>query len=232
MKENVDVNARPLVGITLCGYNLFSLRTWGKPKHFDDLRLYVPMVKYLLDDLNANVFLLPHVYRTNPYTYAGELINGPDYDICLNLFKMVDGNKYKGRLKLVEGKYTPSEAKGIIGQCDMYISGRLHAGVAALSQAIPTVLLAYGHKHRGFASLLYQQKYVYEGKDTEELVSIVEDAWKNREEITKVLKDRMTRIRELVHLNFEIVKEIVGLPEKDRNHMPKELSYAWVKRGE
>lgn len=232
LQENVNVRARPLVGITLCGYNLGSLRTWSKPKHFDDLWLYVPMVKYLLDDLNANVFLLPHVYRTNPYTYAGELINGPDYDICLNLFKMVDGDKYKEKLKLIEGKYTPSEAKGVIGQCDMYISGRLHAGVAALSQAIPTVLLAYGHKHRGFASLLYQQKYVYEGKDAEELVSIVEDAWKNREEITKVLKDRMTRIRELVHLNFEIVKEIVGLPEKDRNHTPKELSDAWVKRGE
>ena len=115
-----------------------------------------PFDSHLLDDLNANVFLLPHVYRRNPYTTGGEHINGPDYDILLHLFKMVDGDKYQGRFKLIEGKYTSSEAKGIIGQCDMYISGRLHAGVAAASQIVPIVFLAYGHKHRGFARLLHQ----------------------------------------------------------------------------
>ena len=229
--ENVDVEVRPLIGITLAGYNLRSQRTWGKPKHFDDLSLYVPMLKYLLDDLNANVFLLPHVYRRNPYTHAGEFINGPDYDILLHLYRMVDGDKYSGRLRLIEGKYTASEAKGVIGQCDMYISGRLHAGVAALSQGVPTVLLAYGHKHRGFATLLQQQKYVFEGTDPEALKLLVEDAWKNRQEITKVLRDRMIRVRELVHLNFEIVKEIVDLDKSGGDRIPKEISDAWVRRG-
>ena len=232
MKENVDVKARPLIGVTLAGYNLISQRTWGKPKNFDDLSLFVPMIKYLLDDLNASVFLLPHVYRVNPYTYAGEHINGPDYDILLHLYRMADGDKYNGRLRLIEGKYTSSEAKGVIGQCDMYISGRLHAGVAALSQGIPTVLLAYGHKHRGFASLVHQEKYVFEGTDPGELKSIVEDTWKNREGIKKVLKDRMARIRDLVNLNFKIVKEIVDLTEEERNNIPKEKSDVWVKMGE
>ena len=232
LQENIDVKVRPLIGVTLCGYNLISQRTWEKPENFDDLSLFVPMLKYLLDNLQANVFLLPHVYRINPYTSIGEHINGPDYDILLHLYKMVDGDKYNGRLKLIEGKYTPSEAKSIIGQCDMYISGRLHAGVAALSQAIPTVLLGYGHKHRGFARLLHQEKYVFKGANPGELKSIVENCWENREEITKVLKDRMVRIRELVHLNFEIVKEIVNLDKSERNHIPKEISDAWVIRGE
>jgi len=145
---------------------------------------------------------------------------------------MVNGNKYNGRLKLIEGKYTSSEAKSVIGQCDMYISGRLHAGVAALSQAIPTALLGYGHKHRGFTRLLHQEKYVFEGTDPEELKLIVENYWENREEITKVLEDRMVRIRELVNLNFEIVREIVNLNESDRDNIPKEISDAWVSRGE
>jgi len=232
LKEKIDMEDRPLIGVTLAGYNLNSLRTWRKPKHFEDLHLYVPMLRYLLDDLNANVFLLPHVYRTNPYTHAGELINGPDYDILLNLFKMVEGDKYQGRCRLIDGKYTTSEAKGIIGQCDMYISGRLHAGIAALSQTIPTVFLAYGHKHKGFAKLLHQEKYVFEGTNPEELKSIVVDAWKNREEIAKVLKKRMVRVRELVDLNFEIVKEIVDLNKSERDHIPKEVSDSWVKRGE
>ena len=231
LQEGIDVKVRPLIGVTLCGYNL-THRTWGNPENLDDLSLYVPMLKHLLDDLQANVFLLPHVYRVNPYTIVGEHINGPDHDILLYLYRVADGDKYNGRLRLIEGKYTPSEAKSIIGQCDMYISGRLHAGVAALSQAIPTVLLGYGHKHRGFARLLGHEKYVFEGTDPEELKSIVENCWKNREEITKVLKDRMVRVRELVNLNFEIVKEIVNLNKCERNHIPKEISDAWVRRGE
>jgi colanic acid/amylovoran biosynthesis protein len=232
MKENVKVNDRPLIGVTLAGYNLISQRTWGTPKNFDDLSLFVPMLKYLLDDLNASVFLLPHVYRVNPYTYVGEHINGPDHDILLHLYRMVDGDKYNGRLRLIEGKYTSSEAKAVIGQCDMYISGRLHAGVAALSQGIPTILLAYGHKHRGFARLVHQEKYVFEGTDPGELKAIVEDAWKNREKIKKVLQERLVRVKELAELNFKIVKEVVNFNEEERNNIPKEKSDIWVKMGE
>jgi len=231
LKENIDINKKPLIGITLCGYNLFSQRTWGKPKNFNDLSFFIPTLKYLLDDLDANVFLLPHVYRTNPYTYTHEFINGPDYDICFRLFELVGGEKYKGRLKLIEGKYEASEAKSIIGQCDMYISGRLHAGVAALSQAVPTVLVAYGHKHKGFARLLNQEEYVYEDKNPNELKSLVENAWKNRRQIKKRLGDRIVFVKELANLNFIIIKDIIDLDKKERSHVPKHISDRWVKKG-
>jgi len=231
VREGIDVKARPLIGVTLCGYNL-THRTWGKPKNIEGLSLYVPMVKYLLDDLQANVFFLPHVYRINPYTMTLEYINGPDHDIAVFLYSMVNGDKYKGRCNVINGKYRTWEAKSMIGQCDLYISGRLHAGVAALSQAVPTVLLGYGHKHRGFARLLHQEKYVFEGTDSEELRSIVQDAWENRENTAQILKDRMPKIRELVNLNFEIIKEIVDLDKTVRDNIPKEISDSWVKRGE
>lgn len=231
LREGIDMNVRPLIGITLAGYNLFSQRTWGKPKNFNDLSFFVPMLKYLLDDLNANVFLLPHVYRVNPYTYTHELINGPDYDICFHLFELVNGHKYKGRLKLIEGKYTASEAKGLIGQCDMYISGRLHAGVAALSQAVPTILISYGYKHKGFARLLNQEKYVYEDKDSNELKFLIRDAWRNRGQIKKTLEDRIISVKELVNLNFVIVRDIINLDKRKRNCIPKHVVDKWVKMG-
>jgi len=50
LQENIDVKIRPLIGVTLCGYNLISQHTWGKPENFDDLSLYAPMLKYLLID--------------------------------------------------------------------------------------------------------------------------------------------------------------------------------------
>lgn len=230
-RESIDVNIRPLIGVTLCGYNLGSLRTWTRPEHFKDLVIYVSTLRYLLDDLHANVFLLPHVYRTNPYTYSGEWINGPDYDILLNLYKLLDGDKYSGRLKLIEGKYSPSEAKGMIGQCDLFMSGRLHAGVAALSQGVPTIFLAYGHKHRGFASLLHHEKYVYEGKDPDQLLALVKDAWENRQKISYTLHQGMVRVEELVNLNFEIIKEILEMNQTGNFRLPEEKVKIWMMKG-
>ncbi|OQX86899.1 MAG: hypothetical protein B6D55_04825, partial [Candidatus Omnitrophica bacterium 4484_70.2] len=160
-KEEIDLNRKPLIGVTLCGYNLPSLRTWGKIKDFRDLRIYIPMIKYLLEELKAMVFLLPHVYRINPYISSLEYIHGPDYEILMNLYKMCKGEEYEGCLKIIEGKYNAAEAKGIIGYSDMFITGRLHAGVAALSQRIPTVLIAYGHKHKGIAKMCGVERYVY-----------------------------------------------------------------------
>lgn len=220
--EGVKITFKPLIGLTLSGYNLVSQRTWGKPSNFDDLKLFVPMLRWLLDDLKATVVLLPHVYRTNPYVHEYELINGPDHDILLNLFRMIDGENYKEKLRLTEGKYTASEAKSVIGLCDMFISGRLHAGVGALSQGVPTALIAYGHKHQGFARLLGQEKCVYNGKDSEELLSLIKETWQNRAEIKKTIQEQMPRVSKLVHLNFEVVKEIIASVGSERKCISEE----------
>ena len=207
LHEGIDKSDRPLVGVTLAGYNLYSYHTWGIPPTFKDLSSYAPAVKYLLDELKANVILIPHVYRTNQWT--GEYIHGPDYVILQHLYQLVDGDKYNGRLKLMDGMYSASEVKSVIGQFDLFVAGRLHAGIAALSQAVPTVLLAYGRKHYGVAKLLNQERYVCTGRDPEETTSVVRDAWENREEIRKSLQGRLVRVKELANLNFEIVKDIV-----------------------
>jgi len=230
LHEGVDESDRPLVGVTLAGYNLYSYHTWGIPPTFKDLSSYVPAVKYLLDELKVNVVLIPHVYRTNQWT--GEFIHGPDYVILQHLYQLVGGDKYSGRLKLMDGMYSASEIKSVIGQLDLFVTGRLHAGIAALSQTVPTVLLAYGRKHYGVAKLLSQERYVCTGRDPEETISAVRTAWENREEIRKSLQVRLVRVKELANLSFEIVKEIASLDEEEKNHIPKETSDGWTRRGE
>lgn len=208
LHEGIDKSNRPLVGVTLAGYNLYSYHTWGIPPTFKDLSSYAPAVKYLLDELKANVILIPHVYRTNQWT--GEYIHGPDYVILQHLYQLVDGDKYSGRIKLVNGAYSASEIKSVIGQLDLFVTGRLHAGIAALSQAIPTVLLAYGRKHYGVAKLLNQERYVCTGRDPEEIISAVRTAWENREEIRKMLLEKLVTVRELAKLNAKLVKEALA----------------------
>jgi colanic acid/amylovoran biosynthesis protein len=226
--EKLMKPAGPLVGITVCGYNLHSARTWGRPTSLEDVKRFVPMVKYLLSETEASVFLLPHVYRTNPYTLAGEHINGPDHDILSRLYEEAGGNAYGDRLRVVHGKYTVEEAKGLIGRADLYISGRLHAGVAALSQCVPTVFIAYGHKHYGFAKLVRQEQYVTRGDDPERLRQVVEDAWENREKVRAELAERVPAVQRLARFSFEIVRDIVRIRGEAQKGIHPDLVNEWV----
>ena len=228
--EGLDPSRRPLVGVTLAGYNLESQRTWTRPKHFRDLERYLPALRWLLDDLGASLMLLPHVYRQNPFVHGSELINGPDHDILKNVRNALGVERYGNRVLLVEGKYNSAEAKGMIGRCDFFLSGRVHAAVAALSQGVPTVLLAYGHKHRGFARVVGQERFVFDGRDPGALVRLVEEAWRDRAAISASLREAMPRVRQLVAVGFQMVADIAGLPRKSRQRVPDEMARSWTER--
>lgn len=47
-----------------------------------------------------------------------------------------------------------SSIKALVAQCDLLISGRMHLGIAALSQGVPTLLFDYQGKQRGMLQLL------------------------------------------------------------------------------
>lgn len=226
--EGINLDKRPLVGLTLCGYNLPSLRTWKKVSNWDDLQIYVPLLRYLLDTLDAHVFLLPHVYRFNPYTRSRELINGPDYDILWYLANLMGEHP---RLHLIQGKYAAEEAKTMIGQCDLFISGRLHAAVAAMSQHVPTVLIAYGHKHHGFAQLIDHDAYVFDGDDSQALAALAERAWQERDAIRLKLAHNMPHVAQLVQLNFEIIEQILSMEPAQRSPITPEQMQIWAEQG-
>jgi len=221
--ENINIDSRYLVGICIAGPNMKNIY---KAKE-DELLPYVPMLKFLLEEIKATVILIPHVYRTNPYT--GEHIHGPDHVIAQQLYKVVEGEKYDKKLKVIEGIFTPSEAKGIFGQLDLFISGRLHAAIGALSQGIPTVMLAYGHKHYGVAELLGITSCVYGGKDPEKILSVVKETWGNRMQYRRILNETLSQAKELSKTNFVIISDILSLSKEKRNGITKSMLDRWLR---
>lgn len=200
---NINKNNKiPLFGFSLAGYNLYSYHTWTNPLSYKDLDTYATAIEYAINKINANIVLIPHVYRTNQWT--GEAINGPDYVTLRNLYNNLKNN-YGNRIYLLSKTYTSAQMKGIIGLLDLFITGRLHAGIGALSQNIPTVLIAYGHKHYGIAKLLEQENLVCTGTDAEEMKEKILYAWKNKREISDMLNQKMKTIIELANKNFTTV---------------------------
>jgi colanic acid/amylovoran biosynthesis protein len=225
----------PLIGLNITGYN-FASELISKDKYQEerDPTEFLPIIevmKHILEDLNANLILIPHVYRLNE---NNQLIPGPDGKISEQLYQLVSTStiRNKERMMIVKGTYTSDEVKGLIGKLDLFISGRVHAGVAGMSQAVPTIMLAYSPKHYGFAAYAGLKKLVmnnYRGKfNPAELNSNIDFAWENKSAIQGSIKDRLQHIEDLVDLNHQIVSDILAQPKNLRNHIPKDLVRKWT----
>jgi len=163
----------------------------------------ITLTEYLTDNYNATIILVPHIQNKGAFSN--------DKELHRLVLKHV---KNKERIRLLETDYTAQELKGIIGQCEIFIGAKMHANIAALSQAIPTVAMAYSYKFQGIMEMLGQDKYVCNTNLPKDLVRIVNDVWNNRKEIKTELENKLPIIRNLANLNGEVVQRL--LQENER----------------
>jgi polysaccharide pyruvyl transferase WcaK-like protein len=94
-----------------------------------------------MKDERLLVLLVPHVL--SPSRTVED-----DPNACRQLYEKLS-KKYPGRIFLTQGRYNHNGIKHIIGLCDFFIGSRMHACIAALSQSIPAVGIAYSKKFQG-----------------------------------------------------------------------------------
>jgi len=112
--------------------NMFGLK-------FDYPEFVHRLTAALLERPGVHVLLVPHVFGEDSET---------DQSACREVWKSVAEDK-KDRVHLITGLYDQNEIKGMIGKCDFMIASRMHACIAALSQGIPSVGVAYSRKFIG-----------------------------------------------------------------------------------
>lgn len=133
---------RPLVGFNVSGLlyrggysrdNMFKLSL--------DYREFVHRAaKRLLEETECAILFISH-------TFAAEDEVESDPYACRMVFQSLDG--FSGRVHRLTGRHGPQVLKGVIGQCSFFIGSRMHACIAALSQGIPAVGVAYSDKFQG-----------------------------------------------------------------------------------
>ena len=115
--------------------NMFGLKT--------DYRELVCSIAdfFMTKDEKVLVVLVPHVFAPE-----GNVESDPE--ACLKIYDELK-DKYPDRIFLARGQYSQNEIKHVIGLCDFFVGSRMHACIAALSQFIPAVGLAYSAKFKG-----------------------------------------------------------------------------------
>lgn len=188
LREFTDVSL-PLVGLNVSGLlhmggytkdNMFSLKC-------DYRTLIEKLLDFLIDKKRTNVVLVPHVFGS-----AAE----SDLLAIEEVYTRLQG-RYAGRLARINQTLDQSEIKHVIGQFDLFVGSRMHACIAALSQAVPAVSIAYSQKFVGVLGSVGAGRWVADPRTLElgEVLHMVERALGDREQIRVELQNSMPSVK-------------------------------------
>ena len=91
------------------------------------------------------------------------------------------------------------ELKGIIKGSEVFIGGRMHTIIGAISTATPSLIMQYSHKAGGMMRFLNMEEYLWD----------IEDSYEFLQQKTKLLWETRFLIREKLNKELpEIFKEI------------------------
>jgi len=115
-----------------------------------------------------------------------------DNNACHDVLRRVADDR-ADRIHMVSGTYDQSAIKGIIGQCDFFIGSRMHACIAALSQGIPAVAVAYSKKFRGVYDSIGVTDLVIDAQscDLETSINRICTLFDDRAEVTANLRPKV-----------------------------------------
>jgi colanic acid/amylovoran biosynthesis protein len=216
INDSIVINDRKTVGFILCGFNMLRGPYDAEPRSDDEFIQFAEAVEFIVEELGARVFLMSH---QNGFVKSPELklINGRDYPYAEQLYSVVKKRRKVNinDIILSKGPYTPKQTKAIIGQFDMFVSGRIHAFVAAVSQHVPTVIINRGHggrSHRniGFARSVGMKDYVSDPSSADDIKEKLKKCWQNREELRRVLENKIPVVKDTARSMFDALRELIG----------------------
>jgi polysaccharide pyruvyl transferase WcaK-like protein len=187
----------------IVGFNISGLLYMGGYKRNNMFKLNIDyhefvyeIIEFLLSKENTLVLLLPHVFGNSQQSEN-------DSTVCLRVYADLK-HKFRDRLFVLEGEYNQNEIKNIIGQCDFFIGSRMHACIAALSQNIPAVAIAYSKKFFGVIQSIGMESLVADPKimSKEKVIQTIDNAYKQRTIIRESLSIKIPQVQKAVLAEF------------------------------
>ncbi|MGW8160329.1 MAG: polysaccharide pyruvyl transferase family protein [Desulfoprunum sp.] len=203
--EHIDIapplefeKKHPLIGINVnglmynggyTGKNMFGLKVIYK-------ELIVHLIEKILEETEAHVLFVPHTFGA-----PGNINSDPD--ASQKIFSLL-GTGWKNRLHMVSAEYDQSGIKGVINLCDFFIGSRMHACIAALSQHIPTVGIAYSKKFLGVFEAIGAGQTVLDARSLTEDIIIKHTLsfYHQRETISMGLEGNISEAQKTITVMF------------------------------
>lgn len=158
-----------------------------------DYRTLIVEVIQMMLSQNAKVLLIPHTYGDPKNVNSDPFVS-----------EQVIKNIKSESIYIVKSRHNQSEVKSIIGNCDFFIGSRMHACIAALSQGVPTIGIAYSKKFVGVFESIGASDSVMDCRKmcVEEIKSAILNIYKNRAVLRNTLSERKIVIKDQINYCF------------------------------
>lgn len=189
-------NTKVKVGVMLCGWN-FSRGPYDIwPRRDSEYDNFVELICNLAKESDREFYLLAHSNGFEVPPASFRLKHGRDFPIMKQLDCILQKTDIASKVFLLDGIYSPEITKGIIKNFDVLISGRVHGAVGGLSQAVPTMIIDYGHEPKahkliGFAKMADIEEYIANPNDVESLIQTGERLIGQKDNVHRKLIERM-----------------------------------------
>lgn len=193
--ERLAANTTPLIGINVSGllYNQpgEDMNRYGFRSPYRDI--VHTIIADLLNHSDAQILLIPHVFSS--------VSSDCDKKAITSLYANFSTD-HRSRILSIPTIRDARQIKWVIGRCSWFLGTRMHACIAALSQGIPTVAIAYSDKFRGVFASVGVEQYVRDPRihDLTQLRTDILASYYKRHETVAVLTRHLPQVhKDLQH---------------------------------
>lgn len=214
-KEHITGARKPTIGMVVCGFNMTTPPYDKWPREDEEYTEFALAIEHIVNVLGARVILMSH---SNGFDLPPnfKLKPGRDYPIVKQLQQVVAKRrkvKNMDDVLCIDNAYVPAKTKAIIGQFDMFVTGRMHASVGAVSQFVPTVFIMHGQGSKstkiiGFSRILGLPEYVSEPV-ADVMIQKIDLCFANRGAIRKNLQNCIPEIQGMARQGFDTLKKLM-----------------------
>jgi len=208
--EMVKKSYQNLVGVNVSGLllvggytqkNMFGLL-------IDYKQLVIGVIRKFLSIDNVTVLLVPHVFGTREHMES-------DLTACEEVFNVLRPQFDDSRLIRIQERFDQNEIKYLIGQCDFFVGSRMHACIAALSQGVPAVSIAYSKKFQGVLGSIGCDEMVVDPRtmDQVQILDVIGEKYRERDNIRRYLMGIIPKVQEKIFASVSELGENLKLPE-------------------
>ncbi len=191
LQENLDLPGKPLVA--------FCVK--GSRRDRRQITAIARTIDMTMSDLGGGVVLYPF-HHPDDVEYAKDirkLTSEPD-DVMI-----------------VQGRYRPAEALGVIGKCDLVVGMRLHSLIFAANRGVPFVAVSYDPKVDEFAGEFGMKPAVHVPLvGPEILFDAIADTYETRGRVKTRITETASRLRARAKEGFDALGEFLDSLELKR----------------
>lgn len=199
-------SGRPVVGLNVSGLLYNNAYDWRERLGLavDYRELMQRLVGVIASEWGAGVLLVPHVLAKQ----------GKESDPSACRILREASGLSDDRVAVLAEPINHRQLKGAIGQCDFFVGSRMHSCIAALSQGVPTMGIAYSCKFSGVFESVGASDCVADLRTSSipDVLNQVESAYNSRTDLRRRLEAAVPVVQRAVREAFDLLVPLVGQP--------------------